>query len=172
MKSKIRIAVCQSPCGELYVGSWGGRLCLCDWVGAKHHAAVIARLTRALDCEVEYTMSDCTYLAMRQLEEYFDGSRKEFDMPLMLVGTAFQREVWQALQSIPYGRTESYSSLAGRIGRASSVRAVANANGANALSIFVPCHRIIGSDGSLTGYAGGLDAKRYLLDFEFASSVK
>ena len=83
-----------------------------------------------------------------------------------MVGTAFQQRVWEGLLSIPYGKTVSYGEMARRIGMPTSVRAVANANGANAISIFIPCHRVIGSDGSLTGYGGGLPAKRFLLDLE------
>ena len=87
-------------------------------------------------------------------------------MPLLLVGTDFQRQVWNALLQIPYGTTMSYGALAQRLGSATAVRTVANAVGANAISIFVPCHRVVGSDGMLTGYAGGLEAKRSLLDLE------
>ena len=103
---------------------------------------------------------------MRQLDEYFAKKRKEFDLPLMFVGTEFQKSVWDALLSIPYGKTESYGALAARLGRPKSVRAVAGANGANAISIIVPCHRVIGSNHSLTGYGGGIEAKRYLLELE------
>ena len=103
---------------------------------------------------------------VRELDEYFRGERREFDIPLLLAGSDFQKRVWQQLPSIPYGQTASYGELAAAIGSPRSVRAVANANGANAISIILPCHRIIGSDGSLTGYGGGLRAKQYLLDLE------
>jgi methylated-DNA-[protein]-cysteine S-methyltransferase len=105
-------------------------------------------------------------LAINQLEAYFDGSRETFDVPLLLEGTAFQESVWQALLQIPYGETRSYLQLSKSLGNELAIRAVAAANGANALSIFVPCHRIVGSDGSLTGYAGGLAAKKKLLQLE------
>lgn len=104
----------------------------------------------------------------RQLDEYFSGRRQQFELPLAPRGTAFQQQVWQALQRIPYGRTCSYSDLAGEIGRPQAVRAVGTANGANPISIIIPCHRVIGRDGSLTGYAGGLPRKQLLLELEGA----
>ncbi len=104
--------------------------------------------------------------ARTQLGEYFAGERTTFDVPLRLAGTPFQLEVWQALQAIPYGETASYGELARRIGRPAAVRAVGLANGRNPVSIIVPCHRVIGSDGSLTGYGGGLERKRHLLGLE------
>ncbi len=104
--------------------------------------------------------------AVQQLAEYFDGGRTTFDVPLELGGTAFQRTVWAALRGIPYGETVSYGELAGRIGRPTASRAVGLANGRNPVSIIVPCHRVVGSTGDLTGYGGGVERKRYLLDFE------
>ena len=104
--------------------------------------------------------------AASQLAEYFAGQRTAFDLPLAIAGTEFQRRVWAALREIPYGRTVSYGELARGIGRASASRAVGLANGRNPLSIVLPCHRVIGSDGSLTGYGGGLGRKRFLLDLE------
>jgi methylated-DNA-[protein]-cysteine S-methyltransferase len=107
--------------------------------------------------------------AVAQLEQYFGGSRTSFDLPLDLQGgTAFQRSVWQALQSIPRGGTTSYQALSRRIGQPSAVRAVGAAVGRNPLSIVVPCHRVLGADGSLTGYAGGLERKSALLQLEGA----
>lgn len=106
---------------------------------------------------------DC---AVRQLDEYFAAQRRVFDLPLLTVGTPFQRAVWELLTEIPFGETRSYAWLAAQLGHPRAVRAVAAANRANALSIFIPCHRVVGSDGSLTGYAGGLAAKRLLLGLE------
>lgn len=104
----------------------------------------------------------------RQLDRYFQGKRRQFDLPLLLRGTTFQREVWDALLTIPYGTTISYGQLATKVGRSSaeSSRAVANANARNPIAILVPCHRVIGADGSLTGYAGGLWRKQALLTLE------
>jgi methylated-DNA-[protein]-cysteine S-methyltransferase len=104
--------------------------------------------------------------AARQLEEYFAGTRTRFDLPLAMAGTPFQRQVWEALRAIPYGRTVSYGQLADRLGRPTAARAVGLANGHNPIGIIVPCHRVVGASGDLTGYGGGLDRKRRLLDFE------
>ena len=101
-----------------------------------------------------------------QLEAYFAGERRSFDLPVHLHGTPFQVRVWQALREIPYGTTTTYGALARRLGSAGAVRAVGLANGRNPIAIVVPCHRVVGADGSLTGYAGGLDRKRYLLGLE------
>ncbi len=110
--------------------------------------------------------------ARRQLREYFSGARREFDLPLAAHGTQFQHSVWQALAEIPYGELRSYSDLARQIGNPRAVRAVGAANGRNPLPIVVPCHRVIGSDGSLTGFAGGLAAKQLLLALEGALPVQ
>ncbi|WP_028921217.1 methylated-DNA--[protein]-cysteine S-methyltransferase [Pseudonocardia acaciae] len=101
-----------------------------------------------------------------QLEEYFAGRLTEFDLPLAMEGTPFQRMVWAGLLEIGYGETVSYAELAERIGRPTAARAVGLANGKNPISIIVPCHRVVGANGDLTGYGGGLDRKRHLLDFE------
>ncbi|MGH3719505.1 MAG: methylated-DNA--[protein]-cysteine S-methyltransferase [Pseudonocardiaceae bacterium] len=103
---------------------------------------------------------------IRQLEEYFAGHRTEFDLPTTLAGTPFQRTVWTALREIPYGETVSYGQLAERIGHHGAARAVGLANGRNPICIIVPCHRVVGATGALTGYGGGLERKRHLLDFE------
>lgn len=102
----------------------------------------------------------------QQLHEYFQGRRQVFDLPLDLVGTAFQQQVWQALQGIPYGQTRSYKEIATHIGNAKAVRAVGAANGKNPISIIVPCHRVIGASGQLVGFAGGLAYKQTLLRLE------
>jgi methylated-DNA-[protein]-cysteine S-methyltransferase len=104
--------------------------------------------------------------ARRQLSEYFAGERTEFDLPLRPAGAAFQLEVWEALLKIPYGETASYGEIAREIGHPTAFRAVGAANGQNPIAIIVPCHRVIGSNGSLTGYGGGLPTKRALLDLE------
>ncbi|MDE2294357.1 MAG: methylated-DNA--[protein]-cysteine S-methyltransferase [Gammaproteobacteria bacterium] len=109
--------------------------------------------------------------AIRQLREYFDGTRREFDLPLAPRGTPFQQTVWRALRRIPYGRTLAYGELARRIGKPGAARAVGMANHHNPLSIVVPCHRVIGADGGLTGYGGGLDRKRWLLALEHGTAI-
>ena len=108
----------------------------------------------------------------RQLEEYFDGSRREFSFPYELRGTEFQKKVWRALEKIPYGRVRSYGDIAGEIGCPTAARAVGAANGKNPIWIVVPCHRVVGTDGSLTGYAGGIEMKKRLLELERKSLRK
>ena len=116
---------------------------------------------------VDWARSEAPFAdVVTQLGEYFDGSRVDFDVRLAPDGTAFQRTVWRALQEIPYGATISYGELARRIGAPNASRAVGLANGRNPISIIVPCHRVIGANGTLTGYGGGLDRKRHLLSLE------
>jgi methylated-DNA-[protein]-cysteine S-methyltransferase len=119
----------------------------------------------------EFTEQDDEILSLirMQLEEYLSGNRTEFDLPLLMVGTDFQKEVWNALMKVPYGKTATYLDLAKSLGNGNAVRAVAAANGANALAIVVPCHRIVGSRGELTGYSGGLAVKQRLLQLEQGS---
>jgi AraC family transcriptional regulator of adaptative response/methylated-DNA-[protein]-cysteine methyltransferase len=107
---------------------------------------------------------------IKQLKEYFEGSRKEFSIPLVTPGTDFQQSVWNELRTIPYGTTRSYLEQSVAMGKPGSIRAVANANGMNRISIIIPCHRVIGSDGKLTGYGGGLKRKKWLLDHEKKNS--
>ncbi|GAB4195499.1 MAG: methylated-DNA--[protein]-cysteine S-methyltransferase [Wenzhouxiangellaceae bacterium] len=104
--------------------------------------------------------------AVDQLQSYFSGQQQRFDLPLAPQGTEFQQQVWQALQEIPFGATQSYSELANRVGRPQASRAVGAANGRNPIAIIIPCHRVIGANGTLTGYAGGLQRKEYLLQHE------
>jgi len=108
-------------------------------------------------------------MVRRQLAEYFAGERQEFNVPLKMAGTPFQRHVWRELARIPYGTTITYAELAQRIGRPTASRAVGHANGRNPISILVPCHRVIGATGELTGYAGGIRAKKWLLELERAA---
>lgn len=156
----------ESPCGVLLLGSLDDKLCMCDWLVEKHHTRVCSRLKESLEAAIETGTTEVIEHAAGQLDDFFAGQRKRFGIPLLFAGTDFQKAVWKALLDIPYGQTISYGTLAHRIGRPKATRAVANANGANPISIFVPCHRVIGSDGSLTGYGGGLDTKRALLELE------
>lgn len=165
-QNKIIIRPFRTPCGLLMLGSFGDKLCLCDWQVEKHRDHVDRRLKRMLDAEFVNGNSPVIQQAMKELDEYFAGKRREFTVPLLFTGTEFQKRVWNELLNVPFGKTISYASLSERIGMPKAVRAVANANGANSMSIFAPCHRIIGSDRSLTGYGGGLNAKRFLLELE------
>ncbi len=163
---QIAIYYWQSPVGELILGSYDEKLCLADWRYRKQRERVDRRLQKALKAEYVESTSRVIEETIVQLEEYFAKKRKGFDIPLLLAGTDFQKSVWEGLMQIPYGTVTSYLDLAKSIGNAKAVRAVASANGANAISILIPCHRVVGSDGMLTGYAGGLDVKEKLLSLE------
>jgi methylated-DNA-[protein]-cysteine S-methyltransferase len=120
----------------------------------------------------ESRRDDRAFATLReQVDAYFAGDLTAFDVPLQMAGTPWQREVWQALQTVPYGQTMSYGELAARLGRPSAARAVGAANGRNPVSVIVPCHRLIGASGALTGYLGGLERKRWLIDHEERSSA-
>lgn len=147
-----------SPIGELTLVANGGRL-VGLYMDAQQH-----RPAGAMFGDVGNPADEPFASAAGQLAAYFAGDLKLFDLPLAPAGTEFQLRVWSALQTIPYGQTWSYGELARRVGSAS--RAVGLANGKNPIALIIPCHRVIGSDGSLTGYGGGLDRKRYLLDLE------
>lgn len=155
-----------APCGEMMLGSLDGQLCLCEWLSGKSNDKIRRRLSREFRTDFTDGTSEIIETAARQLDEYFHGERHGFSVPLIFAGTDFQKKVWDGLMTIPYATTVSYLELAKRLGVPSAVRAVANANGANAISVFAPCHRVIGADHTLTGYGGGLETKRYLLNLE------
>lgn len=156
----------QTPVGEMILASFNGKLCLADWRYRKQRDRVDNRLKKYFNADFIERDDAVIKEARLQLQEYFLAERKQFDLPLVFAGTEFQQSVWRVLQTIAYGETASYSTLAQKLGDSKLVRAVANANGANGMSIIVPCHRIIGRDGSLVGYAGGLSAKQRLLGLE------
>jgi methylated-DNA-[protein]-cysteine S-methyltransferase len=164
--NSIQIEYLQTDFGELLLGGFEGRLCLCDWRYRKNRAAIDTRIQKGLNAGTIESGSEIVEMAKLQLLEYFEGFRKVFDLPLLLVGTDFQKRVWNELLKIPFGRTETYQSLSKRLDNLSGIRAIAAANGANALSVIVPCHRIIGSDGNMVGYAGGVNVKKRLLQLE------
>lgn len=163
---QIIIQYHKSPIGELVVGSCEGKLCVLDYRYRKMRAGVDRRIENGLNATMVEGISETNQEAIKQLDEYLAGERTSFDIPLQMVGTDFQQSVWNALLTIPYGETWSYGELAKQLGDANAVRAVASANGANSIAVIIPCHRVIGSDGSLTGYAGGLPAKKKLLTLE------
>ncbi|MCF6245294.1 MAG: methylated-DNA--[protein]-cysteine S-methyltransferase [Sulfurovum sp.] len=162
----ISIQTYKSPIGELLLGSYEDKLCLLDFKYRRMRTTVDKRIQKGLNAEYAEQSSEVIENTIAQLEEYFAGDRKTFDIPLLTVGTAFQKSVWEGLIKIPYGTTASYLELSKNIGNEKAVRAVASANGANAIGIIIPCHRIIGSNGELVGYAGGLPAKKKLLELE------
>jgi len=163
---KIAIIHYKSPVGELILGSHGDDLCIADWLHRSMRSAIDTRIKTALNAEFVEQSSHVLQETVRQLDAYFYEGSTEFDIPIQLVGTSFQQKVWTALNAIPYGKTETYQGFSKKLGNEKATRAVATANGANAISIIIPCHRIIGSDGSLVGYAGGLSAKKKLLALE------
>ena len=165
-KNTIHLQTYKSPVGEMILGSYENALCIANWEYGKTKERIEKKIAKALNAEYVNETSVVIAEAEKQLDAYFSGEKKDFDLPLLMIGTAFQRSVWESLLQIPYGETASYIEQAERIGNKKAVRAVASANGANAISIFIPCHRIIGSDGTLTGYAGGLDVKKKLLILE------
>ncbi len=165
-KNLIHIQYHDTPCGEIILGSIQGKLCLCDWKDMVHRERNDKRTKRFFKAEYIEEASDVINEAIRELNEYFAGERRNFNLSLLFAGTSFQQSVWNVLLTIPYGETRSYMQIARIVGNEKGVRAVAQAIGANPMSIIVPCHRVIGSDKALTGFAGGLEAKRYLLNLE------
>jgi methylated-DNA-[protein]-cysteine S-methyltransferase len=155
-----------TPYGDLVLGAYKGRLCLCDWRYRKMRDAIDSRICNRLGAKMAEGYDTVQDKTRQQLLEYFEGKRTDFDLPLLFAGTSFQEEVWSALMDVPYGTTTTYLALARKLGKEGAVRAVAAANGANALAIIVPCHRVVGSDGALVGYAGGMRAKSALLKLE------
>lgn len=155
-----------TPLGPMLAGATDEGICLLEFVDRRMLETQLHRLSRLLHGRiVPGSHRHCDALS-RQLDEYFAGQRKEFDLPLVLAGTPFQKRVWAALQAIPYGCTRSYKEQAEAIGAPEAVRAAARANGDNRIAIIVPCHRVIGANGGLVGYGGGLARKEYLLKLE------
>lgn len=155
-----------SPCGTLILGSLGDRLCLCDWIEGKSHTPITRRTERLTGATIVEGDSSVIEMAACQLDEYFDGRRRKFTIPMVMAGSEFQRSVWQQLQTIDYGTTVTYTHEAVRLGRLDALRAVSSAIGSNPMSVIIPCHRVIGFDNRLTGYSGGLEAKRFLIELE------
>lgn len=162
----IALSSVATPLGTMMAGATGGRLVLLEFTdrrGMDGQMAALAKRTGRVAVAGHTSIHD---VIERQLAEYFRGERRDFTVPIDLPGTDFQRAAWQALTAIPYGQTRSYAEQAVAAGRPQAVRAVARANGQNRIAIIVPCHRVIGADGQLTGYGGGLWRKRRLLDLE------
>jgi methylated-DNA-[protein]-cysteine S-methyltransferase len=162
----INIQYHKTAYGELLLGSFDEKLCICDWRYRKMRTTIDNRISNGLNAIFRDLDDEILKMARLQVTEYFSYKRKQFDIPILMIGTDFQKNVWNELMKIPFGKTSTYLHLAENIGNKKAVRAVANANGANAISIIVPCHRIIGSNGELVGYAGGLRTKKKLLELE------
>jgi len=165
--SVINIQYYKTSIGELILGSYHHKLCLLDFRYRRMRTAIDNRIQKGLGVS-QYIEEDSDILlkARKQLDEYLKENRIDFDIPLLMVGSDFQKSVWNELMSVPYGSTSTYLKLAKSINNEKAVRAVANANGANAIAIIIPCHRIIGTNGALVGYAGGLPIKKKLLMLE------
>jgi methylated-DNA-[protein]-cysteine S-methyltransferase len=162
----IFITEFETDFGTLILGDFEGKLCLCDWKFRKMRTQINQRIKTGLQAEFQSKTTELLIETQRQLNAYFAGKIQDFDIPLQFVGTEFQQKVWNQLLQIKYGETDSYLSLSKKLANQKAIRAVASANGANAISIIIPCHRIIGSNGELIGYAGGLAAKKKLLELE------
>lgn len=162
LRQPLKQMLVASPVGELRLVAADGALAGVYFPGHRHAALKDAAHDDASNAMGYPVLAQ----AAAELAEYFRGERRGFTTPLQLEGTEFQQEVWRELQRIPYGERRSYAQIAAALGRPDACRAVGAANGRNPLSIFIPCHRVVGANGSLTGYAGGVDAKRWLLAHE------
>ncbi|WP_455030125.1 methylated-DNA--[protein]-cysteine S-methyltransferase [Neisseria sp.] len=164
--NELTVAAVATPLGEMLAVFGGKGLCLLEFVGQKQLEQEITAVQKALHGQFIFQENEQTQLLRQELDLYFQGRLKVFVTPLEMIGTAFQQQVWNALLTIPYGETRSYKEQAQQLGNPKAIRAVAAANGQNKVSILIPCHRVIGSDGKLTGYAGGLNRKQSLLALE------
>ena len=164
--NEIHICYFRTKIGELMLGSYDKKLCLLDFRYRKMRKTIDNRIKNGLNANFIINENKLLEKTKCQINEYLNGDRKQFDLPLVLVGTDFQKNVWNSLLKIRYGKTTTYLQIAKNIKNEKAVRAVASANGANAMSLIVPCHRVIGSNGELVGYGGGLPAKKRLLKLE------
>jgi AraC family transcriptional regulator of adaptative response/methylated-DNA-[protein]-cysteine methyltransferase len=167
----IWISRIATPLGPMLAGAFGEALCFLEFADRRALETEIGDLERLLKAPARPGRVPLHEIVEGRLAEYFAGERREFDVPLLTPGTDFQRAAWSALRNIPYGRTVHYGGQAAVLGRPQAARAVARANGQNRISIIVPCHRVVGADGSLVGYGGGLPRKRALLDLEAGKRV-
>ncbi|ATC97974.1 bifunctional transcriptional activator/DNA repair enzyme AdaA [Pseudoalteromonas spongiae] len=167
-KQVILIARHTTPIGPMFICATNNGVCLVEFVDRRMLETEFNDLQKRLNAVILQGENEHIKQCRAELSEYFAGKRKEFSIPLDLAGTEFQQGVWQGLQTIPFGETRSYSEQATALNNAKAVRAVATANGMNRVAIIVPCHRVIGKDGSLTGYGGGLERKAWLLRHEAA----
>jgi AraC family transcriptional regulator of adaptative response/methylated-DNA-[protein]-cysteine methyltransferase len=162
----VHVSPIATPVGILLAAATDEALCLLEFADRQSLETQVTRLTTLLKCSVVPRANALVRDTQAQLRSYFEGTLREFTVPLALNGSEFQQRVWRALCEIPYGTTRSYGAQARQIGRPDAVRAVARANGDNRIAIIVPCHRVVGSDGKLTGYGGGLWRKKLLLQHE------
>ena len=169
----LHAQIVPTPLGDMLAICSATGLCLLEFVGQARLDSEIRQIAQAKQGQILFQSNGLLKEVAKQVQSYFSGSLKNFSVPLDFVGTDFQQRVWRILQTIPYGKTLSYAEQAAKLGNPKAVRAVAAANGRNKISIIVPCHRVIGSNGTLTGYAGGLSRKQFLLDLEsYAGCLK
>lgn len=159
----------ETPLGTMFACAVKEGVCLLEFTDRKMLETEFRFLSKTMNAIIIQGRNEHFALLEKELEEYFAGGRKKFSVPIVTPGSSFQNSVWQALQAVPYGETSSYQQQAAMIARPDAIRAVANANGMNKISILVPCHRVIGADGSLTGYGGGIWRKQWLLAMERAN---
>jgi AraC family transcriptional regulator, regulatory protein of adaptative response / methylated-DNA-[protein]-cysteine methyltransferase len=162
----VKTVKIDTPIGEMIAGATNDGICLLEFHDRKILPKEYKDLTKLLNTTFEEGENKHLKALRKQLKEYFNGTRKEFSLPLITPGTDFQQAVWKELLNIRFGTTRSYLEQATAMNCRDSIRAVANANGLNRIAIVVPCHRVIGTDGSLTGYGGGLMRKKWLIDHE------
>lgn len=166
MKTKIYTKIIKSPLGDMFACANDEGICILEFADKQGLGKELKSVLRYFDAEISTDESPFFSLLEKELKAYFSGKLKQFSVPLSLVGTEFQKSVWEVLLKIPYGQTWSYSRQAETLGDKKKVRAVANANGANKIPIIIPCHRVIGSNGKLTGYSSGIWRKQKLLELE------
>ncbi|WP_443470214.1 bifunctional transcriptional activator/DNA repair enzyme AdaA [Ornithobacterium rhinotracheale] len=168
----INLKRIETPLGTMIACASSQGICLLEFSDRKMLETELKSLAKNLNAIILQGNNHHFEILEKQLNQYFKGDRTEFTVPLHILGSDFQKQVWAALQSIPYGHTQSYKEQAIAIDKPNSVRAVANANGMNKISIIIPCHRVIGADGQLTGYGGGIWRKKYLLEMENNCKMK
>ncbi len=171
-KNIIHIYQLLTPLGPMMAASVKQGICLLEFIDRKMLESELKEISKRLDAPMVTSEGPHLKVLKLQLEQYFNGDRKKFDLPLFTPGSEFQKQVWKGLQNIPYGTTRSYKEQAKALGRPQAVRAVASANGANRIAIIIPCHRVIGADGKLVGYGGGLWRKKRLLELENGHPIK
>ena len=165
-RTVIRTERIATPLGAMLAGATDNGICLLEFIDSDRIERQLRRVQKLFRAELITDRNPHLNTLSIQLEQYFAGSRKEFDLVVVALGTPFQQAVWKELITVPYGETISYKEEAERIGRPTAVRAVARANRANPISVVIPCHRVIGKNGKLVGYGGGLGRKQWLLDLE------
>jgi AraC family transcriptional regulator of adaptative response/methylated-DNA-[protein]-cysteine methyltransferase len=171
-KEVINMMEIDTPLGPMQAGITSKGVCLLEFTNRIRLEAEFAELKRLLNADMVPGRNQYSTQLETELKEYFEGSRKTFSVPLHTPGNEFAQSVWTTLQQIPYGKTCSYKEQAEMMNNPKAIRAIASTNGRNRLAIIIPCHRVIGSDGTMTGYAAGVDKKKWLLKFEMEHSEK